>query len=286
MIREAVIMAAGLGTRLKEKTAYMPKGFLKIGELPIVEWSVRKLIASGIERIIIGTGHCAQWYEELAKNYPLIDLVYNKDYAATGSMGTLALCAEKLTGAALVLESDLIYDAAGLFVLLNDPRPNVILASGKTNSGDEVYLEAGPDRLLLGNSKRKENLGSVYAELVGISKLEKHTLDAMGDYCRAHRGDQPGLEYEAAMSAISREASEGKRDKKFAIGIRKIEYYAWREIDDESHYEMARKEIYPRIIENEELRAVRREVLLNPGPATTSDSVKYAQVAADICPRE
>ncbi len=31
---------------------------------------------------------------------------------------------------------------------------------------------------------------------------------------------------------------------------------------------------------------VRREVLLNPGPATTSDSVKYAQVCPDICPRE
>ncbi|MDR1178142.1 MAG: aminotransferase class V-fold PLP-dependent enzyme, partial [Spirochaetaceae bacterium] len=286
MIREAVIMAAGLGTRLREKTAYMPKGFLKVGELPIVEWSVQKLIASGIERIIIGTGHCSQWYEELAKNYPPIDLVYNKDYASTGSMGTLALCVEKLTGAALILESDLIYDAAGLFVLLNDPRPNVILASGKTNSRDEVYLEADPGRLLLGNSKRKEELGSVYAELVGISKLEKHTLDAMSAYCRERGADLPGMEYEAAMSAVSRDAVEGKRDKKFAIGIRKIEYYAWREIDDESHYEMARKEIYPRILENEEIRAVRREVLLNPGPATTSDSVKYAQVAADICPRE
>jgi len=31
---------------------------------------------------------------------------------------------------------------------------------------------------------------------------------------------------------------------------------------------------------------VRREVLLNPGPATTTDSVKYAQVCPDICPRE
>ena len=31
---------------------------------------------------------------------------------------------------------------------------------------------------------------------------------------------------------------------------------------------------------------VRREVLLNPGPATTTDSVKYAQICPDICPRE
>jgi len=43
------------------------------------------------------------------------------------------------------------------------------------------------------------------------------------------------------------------------------------------------------IITKEDLQKfpkVSREVLLNPGPATTSDSVKYAQVCADICPRE
>jgi 2-aminoethylphosphonate-pyruvate transaminase len=34
------------------------------------------------------------------------------------------------------------------------------------------------------------------------------------------------------------------------------------------------------------LNKIRREVLLNPGPATTTDTVKYAQVCPDICPRE
>ena len=34
------------------------------------------------------------------------------------------------------------------------------------------------------------------------------------------------------------------------------------------------------------LKPVKRNVLLNPGPATTSDTVKYAQVVPDICPRE
>ena len=36
----------------------------------------------------------------------------------------------------------------------------------------------------------------------------------------------------------------------------------------------------------EVLKPVKRNVLLNPGPATTTDTVKYAQVVADICPRE
>jgi len=34
------------------------------------------------------------------------------------------------------------------------------------------------------------------------------------------------------------------------------------------------------------VKPVQRNVLLNPGPATTSDAVKYAQVVPDICPRE
>jgi len=36
----------------------------------------------------------------------------------------------------------------------------------------------------------------------------------------------------------------------------------------------------------EVVKPVIRNVLLNPGPATTSDTVKYAQVVPDICPRE
>lgn len=34
------------------------------------------------------------------------------------------------------------------------------------------------------------------------------------------------------------------------------------------------------------IKPVKRNILLNPGPATTTDSVKYAQVVPDICPRE
>ncbi|QQO09626.1 2-aminoethylphosphonate aminotransferase [Breznakiella homolactica] len=283
MVRQAIIMAAGLGTRLKGRTAEMPKGFLEIEGTPIVEWSVRKLIAAGIEEIIIGTGHCAEWYEELARKYPCITLVNNPEYADTGSMGTLAICAEKARGTVLVLESDLIYDSIGLFVLINDSRPNVILASGKTKSGDEVYLETNSSQYLLMNSKNKDSLGSVYAELVGVTKLSKGTLDAMTAYSKSLLREKPKMEYEEAMSAVSRKALETGDEP---IAVRKIEYYPWREIDDESHFTMAVNEVYPRIRESESLRMVRREVLLNPGPATTTDSVKYAQVSADICPRE
>ena len=277
MIKEAVILAGGLGSRLKDKTKTMPKGFLEIGGTAIVEQSVQKLLAHGIEKIIIGTGHCNEYYDRLAKKYPAIVTVKNERYAETGSMGTLECCAPLVTGSFLLLESDLIYDSIGLFTLINDERKNLILASGATHSGDEVYLQADADMRLTGLSKKKQDLHSILGELVGITKLTKVVLNNMCAYAKDHHNDLPKMEYEHALLKIAETDT---------VAVKKIEYYVWREIDDEDHLAMAVNDIYPHIVENESLRNVRREVLLNPGPATTTDSVKYAQVAADICPRE
>mgnify|MGYP000875354609 FL=1 len=179
MIKEAVILAGGLGSRLKDKTKTMPKGFLEIGGTAIVEQSVQKLLAHGIEKIIIGTGHCNEYYDRLAQKYPAIVTVKNERYAETGSMGTLECCAALVTGSFLLLESDLIYDSIGLFTLINDERKNLILASGATHSGDEVYLQADADMRLTGLSKKKQDLHSILGELVGITKLTKVVLNNM-----------------------------------------------------------------------------------------------------------
>lgn len=278
MIRQAVILAAGLGSRLEGRTELMPKGFLQLNGEAIVESSVRKLIAHGIEEIIIGVGYHSEWYEQLAQKYLSIVTVMNPKYAETGSMGTLEVCFPFVTGPFLLLESDLIYDEIALHVLLNDPHPDVILGSGVTHSGDEVYLEVDERGDIVNISKRLADLNSYQAELVGISKISKEHLGKMYEFAVSHHEDLPKMEYEAAIVGAS---LMGCR-----FHMNKINYLAWREIDDESHLKMAVEDILPRILENEQLRSIRREVLLNPGPATTTDSVKYAQVCADICPRE
>ena len=277
MIRQAVIVAGGLGSRFGDKTKLMPKGFIEIEGTPMVERSVQKLIAAGIEEIIIGTGHCSQYYDELAKKYHVIKTVRNDNYANTSSMGTLEVCVPYITGNFILLESDLIYDAVGLKVLQNEERSNVILASGKSNSHDEVYLAADANGVLTEVSKNKEIIPNPAGELVGITKISKACLNKMMAYYKSSP-DLIKLDYESALKQVS---AEGE-----SVYVHKIEYYAWTEIDDQDMLERAINEIYPRIKENEELHNIRREVLLNPGPSTTTDSVKYAQVVPDICPRE
>lgn len=278
MIRQAVIMAGGLGSRLKGLTESMPKGFIPVPKTPMVEQSIRKLISAGVEEIIIGTGHHSEWYDRLAEKYSCIRTVLNQDYSCTGSMGTLAVCAPYVKGDFLLLESDLLYDSIGLSILINESRSNVILASGKTDSGDEVYLETDDSHRLVKHSKVRDDISVVAGELTGLTRLSRDTLDAMVRYMEDNLTTQPRMEYEVAMTAVS--------NMEHPIYVRTVEHYVWCEVDDENHLDRALKSICPHIEENESLRTIRREVLLNPGPATTTDSVKYAQVQADVCPRE
>ena len=238
-------MAGGLGSRLGSRTKDMPKGFLEVGGKPLIVQSIEKLVAAGVEEIIIGTGYHAERFEELARKYPCIKLAHNADYQTTSSMATLAACAPLVKGDFLLLESDLLYDSIGLHVLINDPRRDVILSSGRTGSGDEVWLQVDSQGSLVKESKDAGELDSVYSELVGISKLRKETLGLMVE--ELEKQGKPKMDYEAAMQAVS-SAGNG-------IAVRKVEYYAWCEIDDENHLKRAVEQVYPRIAENEEIPA-------------------------------
>jgi len=238
MVKTAVILAAGRGTRLKELGKEIPKGFLQLGEKPIIVESLEKLSAVGIERVVIVTGHCAEKYEELARSgnseaeiqgqtetqgpsdtvtrssaratLPRIITVHNDKYADSGSLYSLYLAGkvletldpgkdldsvgkdkgkaevdkrkgegrlsgrehfgvttneeanmqEKTSAGFLLLESDLVYESRALRVLQDDPRPDLILVSGITNSGDEVWVqtEGGNLRALSKDRSKLERL--------------------------------------------------------------------------------------------------------------------------------
>ena len=92
--------------------AKSPKGFLRLGERPIIEESIEKLLQCGVSNIVIGTGFGAHHYERLADRYPQVRCVLNAEYERSGSMYTLYELRHVLTERFLLLESDLIYERA------------------------------------------------------------------------------------------------------------------------------------------------------------------------------
>jgi 2-aminoethylphosphonate-pyruvate transaminase len=274
MVKTAVILAAGLGTRLKDRTKSKPKGFLELEGRSLIERSVENLLSAGIENIYIGTGYLSEFYDRFAEKNPRIGTIKSDKYESTSSMYTLYNMREKLLDDFLLLESDLLYEKEALSELLNDPEEDIILASGKTGSDDEVFIQTNSSSNLLNMSKVPEELDSLDAELVGISKVSRGRYAAM---CREYELLQnPKIDYEYIFVQTAKEKP---------LRVKKIEQLIWCEIDDESHLYRAETKILPKIKEKE-MHNIKRNVLLNPGPATTTDTVKMAQVVPDICPRE
>ena len=242
MIKTAVYMAAGVGSRLKGHFDDKPKGFLNIGGIPIIERSIGILLNNGIERILIGTGYKSEYYESLAQKYRQVSCVKNSKYEVTGSFYTFSTMFDRVSEDFLLMESDLLFEQRSIPVLGGDPRPDVILASGRTGSGDEVYIEVDRNGCLVRMSKKRKDLQNIYGELVGISKLSFSTLDELRDWKNKNTEIAGKCDYEFALSSISR---------RVPIAVNRIDDLVWAEIDDESHLKRAMQNVYPKIAEKE-----------------------------------
>ena len=60
MIKNAIILAAGTGSRLKPLTDHAPKCLTEINGTPILIQALNNLIVSGIKECIIVTGHFSE----------------------------------------------------------------------------------------------------------------------------------------------------------------------------------------------------------------------------------
>lgn len=235
----AVILAAGMGTRLRGEFEDRPKGFLRLGEQAIIEESIDRLAGVGIDDILIVTGHCAEFYERLANERGgLVRTVHNTEFANSGSLYSLYCARAVIDVDFLLLESDLVYESRALTALLAHPADDAILLSGPTGAGDEVYVETR-DGNLVAMSKDRAALGEVTGELVGISRISAGLFGRMCRIAEAAFADSLQLDYETDGLVA---AGAGQ-----PIACPVIADLAWSEIDDSAHLRRARETVYPEI---------------------------------------
>jgi N-acetyl-alpha-D-muramate 1-phosphate uridylyltransferase len=64
---DALILAAGLGTRLRPLTDHTPKPLIPVGGVPMLERVARRLIAAGVDRLIVNVSHLAERIERFVE---------------------------------------------------------------------------------------------------------------------------------------------------------------------------------------------------------------------------
>ena len=98
---DAMILAAGLGTRLRPLTDHTPKALIDVAGVPIIERVARRLIAAGADRLIVNTAHLAQKIEDYVASRDGFGVEYvfsREDPGPLETGGALLAAAEHFRG--------------------------------------------------------------------------------------------------------------------------------------------------------------------------------------------
>lgn len=107
---KAVILAGGLGTRLRPLTEVIPKPLLPVGEHSVLEISINRLKKCGFDNIFIATNYKSEMFESYFGDGSKlgVSITYSKEDKPLGTAGPLKLLKDKLDGHFLVIYGDIL----------------------------------------------------------------------------------------------------------------------------------------------------------------------------------
>lgn len=145
---QTIILAAGMGRRLRELTAENAKCMVCVGGMPIIESMLKQLDGRKMSRIVLVVGYQAEGLMNFVKSLDLkteIVFVNNELYESTNNIYSLSLTREYLLSEdTLLLESDSVMEDAVLDKILEHPYPNLALIAKPESwmDGAVVSLDA------------------------------------------------------------------------------------------------------------------------------------------------
>ena len=180
---EAIILAGGMGTRLKPCVEDLPKPLAPIGGRPFLEYLLDYLYANGVHRAIISTGYMAEKIEEsVGRRYRGMCVDYCREDTPLGTGGAikkaLGMCKEDY---AVVINGDTFYDV-DLFAMQRSHEagscPVTMAAKLLKNVERSGYLEISGGRLTGFCEKGATGEGLING---GIYFIDKNALDCISD---------------------------------------------------------------------------------------------------------
>jgi choline kinase len=211
---KALILAAGVASRLRPLTNSIPKCMLEVGGISIIERTINNLIACDIDEIIIVTGYYADKLKAfLTEKYSNLDILYihNPIYDSTNNIYSLWLARDEVTNSQiLLLDSDIIFDKRIPELLVNSKHENGLALRSSDDIGlEEMKVTTGANSMVLEIAKTipPENTAG---ESVGIEKFSKSFINKLYQVLEILIEDQKQVDkfYELAFQIAISEGQE------------------------------------------------------------------------------
>ncbi|MGY5850479.1 nucleotidyltransferase family protein [Salegentibacter sp. F14] len=175
---ECMIMAGGRGKRLSPLTDKVPKPMLLLGNKPIIEHNIDRLISYGIKKIYISVKYLGEQIQEYFGDGSNkgISIEYIWEDEPLGTAGALSLVDEFKTDKVLLMNSDLFTDVdfEDLFIdLVNNDADMAVASMEYKIDVPYAVFETEDDKVI--NFKEKPSY--VYHSNAGIYILKKKLID-------------------------------------------------------------------------------------------------------------
>lgn len=164
---QAVILAAGRGSRLADAINNGPKCLAEVGGRPLIDHQLALLAEAGVQRVLIVTGYRAE--EVRAAVGKRAAFIHNDTWETTNSLYSLGLCRDWVTGALVVMNCDVLPHADALRRVLAHEGNAFAYDSSSGTDEEHTKVELEDDGSLLAMSKelpgyrsQGENVGLLY----------------------------------------------------------------------------------------------------------------------------
>jgi choline kinase len=167
---QAVILAAGMATRLRPLTDATPKCLLDVGGRSILGRTVDNLLEAGIADIAIVTGYRDDMIRDfMASSYPRLRVAWahNGRYAETNNAYSLLLAESLVRGPFVLLDSDILFPTALLERVLAFGRRPALAVDRHPCSAEEIKVSVNEEGALTDIGKQLES-STAYGESIGV----------------------------------------------------------------------------------------------------------------------
>lgn len=239
---QGLILAAGMGKRLKELTKNNTKSMVEVEGISLIERMLRILDKKNLKRIIVVTGYREKSFKEYINSLNInteILFINNDIYDKTNNIYSMYIARdEMIKDDTITLESDLIFDEEMIDVLLEDERKNLALVSKYSSWMDGTCFKIDKDEKILEFISKNEfdfTKANEYYKTINIYKFSKDfSKDIYFPNLEKYMNENGKNDYyEAVLKVII------GLDKNYIEAKLINDSIKWYEIDDEQDLDIA-----------------------------------------------